>query len=176
MDDQEMQFAPPEWRPPTQQHAAQEQEADNNPQLVYTPPSAQPSWQAPPTQSQEAYNGPDYEAGYQGQHQQQQPRSEQVFSQQHRRRSPLPWIIGLVIIIVVFGGTGKDGFFLEIGLFRSLLLAVFLLGIIWWIISMGLGKGRPSFVNQRIMETRSFPVGMHPTVVIKDGFGTIRVH
>ena len=38
MDDQEMQFAPPEWRPPKQQNAVQGQEADNSPQPAYTPP------------------------------------------------------------------------------------------------------------------------------------------
>src|SRR5216684_5213727 len=175
MDDQEMQFAPPEWRPPKQQNAVQGQEADNNPQPVYTPPPEQTQWQPPLTQAGETSSGPDYEMGYRAQ-QQQQSSNEQAFSQR-RRRSPLLWIIGIIIVAMLFGGfMGQDGFFFELGFFRSFLLAVFLMGVIWWFISGARGRGRASFVQQKSVETRSFPVGMHPTIVIRDNFGTIRVH
>ena len=114
--------------------------------------------------------------GYRAQQQQQQSNSEQVFSQ-NRRRSRLPWIIGIIIVATVFSGfMGQEGFFFELGFFRSFLLAVFLIGVIWWFVSTARGRGRLSLVNQRSVETRSFTVGMHPTIVIRDSLGTIRVH
>jgi Putative adhesin len=168
MDDQQMQFADPGWQPPKQRNGPQKQQLES-PHPVFDPPREQT--QAPPLSEQE----PGYEAGYRAQQQEIHDQSGQL---QSSRRRFLPWIIGLLIVVAVFGGLlGRDGiFFFEVDSFLSFILLFIGLAVFGVIISMVAGGRRASFVNQRSVETRTFLVGLRPTLAIKEEAGTIRVH
>lgn len=174
MDDLQMQFADPEWQPSRQRNSQQKQ-GPEFPRPVSEPPLEHTQWQAPPQEPpQPAEEEHDYEAGYRAQ---QQGIHDQSGQHQPARRSILPWIVGLVIIAVVFGGLiGRDGFFFELGWLRSLLLLLLVVGVIGVILSTVTGGRRLAFVNQKTVETRTFQVGMQPLLDIKDAVGTIRVH
>jgi len=173
MDDLQMQFADPEWQP-SRQRKSQQKQGLELPRSVSEPPLEHTQWQATPQEPLQPAER-DYEAGYRAQQQEIHDQSGQL---QSSRRSFLPWIIGLLIVVAVFGGLlGRDGiFFFEVDSFLSFILLFIGLAVLGVIISMVAGGRRASFVNQRSVETRTFPVGMQPLLDIKDTVGTIRVH
>jgi hypothetical protein len=171
MDDLEMQFADPEWQPPKQRSGLQVPQPEPL-RPNGEPPPDQSQWQAPP-QPEDTQHA--YEAGYRVRQQQ----KDDVQDQRHGgRRSIVPLIIGLLIVLAVFGVIfGKEGFFFfEIGWLRSLILLFAGLAVFGVIISMVAGGRRATSVNQMPVETRTFLVGSQPTLVIKEEAGTIRVH
>jgi hypothetical protein len=102
MQNQDMQFADPEWRPPQQTSSSPGQQdsfqpqpinADRPPQPFNTDPREQP-------QNEREYN----EAGLYGDSGAQKIGTAQFGQRQNRRRSPWLWVIVLLVIMALLGG------------------------------------------------------------------------
>jgi hypothetical protein len=101
MNNQEMQFADPEWRPPQQGNVntdPREQEP-YIPQPINTEPREQPGWQTPPPQQERVYTGPPSYP---------EPQAEKIGVGQYaqrprRRRSPWLWLIVVLIAFALIG-------------------------------------------------------------------------
>ena len=162
MSNEEMQFADPEWQPPGQEQS--------DPRPVNAPRDEQSGWQSPPREE-----SPDYNAGYRAQ----QQRSYSVPPVQQRKR-PAPWtwiIIALIVLLFLGGGPFfEGGYFIEGFVFRNIIFALIFLGVIVSTIAVLRNRGAVTFRNTRAVETRTFLVGTHPTIIVKDDIGTIRVH
>lgn len=174
MSNEEMQFADPEWQPPTQHNKAPEQEP-YNPQPVNSTRDEQTGWQKPP--QEEADGESDYYAGYRAQQQQ----SDMASPGQRQRRRPssrLFWIILALIVLMVLGGRPlffEGGSLFEGFVAENLIFGLLILAIIIAAITMIRRRGRITFRNTRMVETRNFTVSRHPTIIVKDDVGTIRV-
>ena len=163
MSNEEMQFADPEWQPPGHEQF--------NPQPVNAPRDEQSGWQSPPREESS-----DYTTGYRAQ----QQRSYSVPPVQQRKRpAPWPWIIIALIVLMFLGGgplLGEGGFFIEGFVFRNIIFALIFFGVIVSTVAALRNRGAVTFRNTRAVETRTFLVGTHPTIIVKDDIGTIRVH
>ncbi len=102
MQNQDMQFADPEWQPPQQASSGPGQQesfkprpinADHAPRPFNTDPREQP-------QNERAYN----EAGPYGDFGAQKIGTPQFGQKQNRRRSPWLWVIVLLVIMALLGG------------------------------------------------------------------------
>lgn len=161
MNDQEMQFADPDWqptRPLDKSKASQEQEVDT-PQPINSASQAQQQWQTPPPLH-------DYQDGYSGSDPQvppaqklEYPRTSPYnytapnnvtgipYRQQTRRRGRSPWL-WVIIAIIIFG-----------------------------FMSGGFGSAFRGFGFQNsVTEAKTFIVRNQPTIIIKDLSGNIQVH
>ncbi len=154
MDNQEMQFADPDWQPP---HLRDNTMPARQP--VSTKPGEQPQQQTPlPPLPPLQTTAPDrdtgaYATGYTGYRQQ---HSAQIRPARRGRRSPfLSWIIVAFIFLALLGG----GYQMYAD---SQVLPGYQVGI-----------GPPPLP---LNETRQFSVGIHPTIVIANNFGSIHVH
>ena len=146
MNNQEMQFADPEWRPPQQGNVntdPREQEP-YVPQPINTDPREQAHWQAMPPQQARGYEGPDFYADSERQ---------KIGTGQPRRRRRSPWL-WLIVVLIAF--------------------ALMLIGRIATPF-YGPHDFGPPHMKQHLKPV-SFSVGIHPTIVVNDGFGTIDVH
>lgn len=107
MNDQEMQFADPEWRPGQEQNGTYA-EADYIPRPINDdrPPQEQPQWEEAPERAYKAQELPPYQTlpppptmnrpyQYQYNYGQVRPR---------RRRSPWVWIVLVLIVFSILGG------------------------------------------------------------------------
>ncbi len=161
MNDQEMQFADPDWkptRPLNTNKAAQEQETDT-PQPINSGSQEQQQWQAPPPIR-------DYQDGYAGPGQQMPPEQKLEYPntdssyqyvppnnasgipyrQQARRRGRSPWL-WIIIAIIILG-----------------------------FMSGGFGKAFQGFGPQKsVTETQTFTVSNLPTIIIDDLNGNVHV-
>ncbi len=143
MNDQEMQFADPEWRSPQQGKVNTDEQEPYIPQPINSDPREQPQLQATsPPQQERVYTG---SAPYVG------PEAEKIgagqFGQQpHRRLSPWFWLI-LVLIAFALMGRIASPFF----------------------------GPHPHPQSEQYLKPARFSVGIHPTIVIIDNFGTIQV-
>jgi hypothetical protein len=151
MDNQEMQFADPAWQPP---HLR-----DNTMQVrqpVSTKPGEQPQQQTPlpPLQTPAPVRDTDaYASGYAGYRQQQ---SAQIRPARRGRRSPfLSWIISAFILLALLGGSYQ--MYVENQAPPGYPITT---------------KPAPLPLN----ETQQFSVGIHPTIVITNNFGSIHVY
>lgn len=172
MSDEEMQFADPEWQPPKQRGGSAEQEP-YIPQPVNAPRDEQPTHQNLPPQEHSS----DYYGGYRAQ--QQRSYTIPPGRQQGRRSSPWIWIILAFVLLSLLGGgpfISDGGFFFEGFLLRNIFFLLVFLGIIAAVVASLRNSGRAIFKNTSSIETRTFSVGMHPTIIVKDDIGTIRVH
>src|SRR6266581_4425121 len=93
MQNQEMQFADPEWRRPQQTNSGTSQQESFNPQPFNTDPREQ-------LQEERVYN----EAGSYGDFGAQKIGAPQSRQRQNRRRSPWLWVIVLLVIMALLGG------------------------------------------------------------------------
>ncbi len=175
MSNEEMQFADPEWQPPTQRSNAQEQKS-YNPQPVNSPRDEQTGWQKPP--QEEAGGESDYYAGYRAR--QQQSYTVPPGQRQRRRSSSrFLWIILVLFVLMVLGGRPfffEGGSLFEGFVAENFIFGLLILGIIIAVIAVLRSRGRVIFRNTRMVETRNFTVDRHPTIIVKDDVGTIRVH
>ncbi len=114
MNDQEMQFADPEWRPRQGQGNSYAEAESYNPRPINDdrPRSEQPQWEEVPEHVYKAQDLPPYQAppvmGSPYQYQQVKPR---------RRSSPWVWLIAMLIVLSLlggmmsrFGGSSSSGF------------------------------------------------------------------
>jgi Putative adhesin len=143
MNNQEMQFADPEWRPPQQGNVNTDEQESYIPQPINTDLREQPQDHAvPPPQQERGYTGAALYADSQ---------TEKIgvsqFEQRPRRRGS-PWL-WLIIVLIAFALMGR-------------------------IASPFLGP-RPHPQSEQYLKSASFSVGIHPTIVINDNFGTIQV-
>ncbi len=143
MNDQEMQFADPEWRPPQQSNINTDEQEPYIPQPINTDPREQPSWQVT--------SHPQQERVYTGAAPYADSQTEKIgvsqFEQRPRRRGS-PWL-WLIIVLIAFALMGR-------------------------IASPFFGP-RPHPQSEQYLKPASFSVGIHPTIVINDNFGTIQV-
>ncbi len=177
----EMQFADPAWQPGAAQNVVEGQ-ANPAPQPIWTPP---PDMGVPGAMPQAATSEQEYTQGYRGQfgpnadHEEtfQAPPQQAPF--QYRQQQPFfqfqqPWysrvpiwawiVIAIVIISSIFQSISAFG-------------AILLLGIccvIGWLIYNGRLRVKPQGETQA-PETRTFEVGAHPTLVINNKAGAVRV-
>src|SRR5712692_2265260 len=94
MNNQEMQFAEPEWQPAQQQG-------------VNTDPHEQPQWQTmPPPEQERVYMGPDEYADSPAQ----KIGTNEIRQRRQRRRGPWFWILLVVIAFAIVGG-GRSAMF-----------------------------------------------------------------
>ncbi len=102
MQNQEMQFADPEWRRPQQTNSGTSQQESFNPQPINVDRAPQPFNTDPREQLQEerVYN----EAGSYGDFGAQKIGAPQSRQRQNRRRSPWLWVIVLLVIMALLGG------------------------------------------------------------------------
>src|SRR6266700_512274 len=102
MQNQEMQFADPEWRRPQQTNSGTSQQESFNPQPINVDRAPQPFNTDPREQLQEerVYN----EAGSYGDFGAQKIGALQSRQRQNRRRSPWLWVIVLLVIMALLGG------------------------------------------------------------------------
>jgi hypothetical protein len=143
MNNQEMQFADPEWRPPQQGNVNNNEQEPYFPQPINTDLHEQPQDHAvPPLQQERIYTGAAPFADSQ---------TEKIgvgqFEQRPRRRGS-PWL-WLIIVLIAFALMGR-------------------------IASPFFGP-RPHPQSEQYLKPASFSVGIHPTIVINDNFGTIQV-
>jgi len=103
MQDQEMQFADPEWRHPQQTYSGPGQQEIFTPQPINVDRAPQPFNNDPREQLQEEriYN----EAGSYGNFDAQKIGAPQIRQRQSRRRSPWVWVIVLLVIMALLGGS-----------------------------------------------------------------------
>src|ERR1700730_6550059 len=162
MDDQEMQFADPAWKPT-------QQSADNHPQLqeqYALPPPVndslypQPQEQFVPPSQYEKVNsgGTSYETGYRG-FIGYTNNSQQIGTsrpQLRKRRGPWTWIILGIIVLLLINGLNQTHFPDSFSP-RS---------------HFGFDNQAPSISDQI---SQSYNVGDHPTVTIADPLGNINV-
>lgn len=179
-----MQFADPAWQPRVTQEFDQEQDIPA-PQLAWIPASGAG------TQTQANEPIPDYAQGYRAQtanppeHDepiqpppqqpsfQGQPQQQPFFQAQQPWHRRLPTWAWLLIGVLVLGSIVKPAFSGDgVG---TLIFLLILGGIIAWLIYSGRmrvnlhGETQPS-------ETHTFEVGTHPTIVINNKAGSIRLH
>ncbi len=146
MNNQEMQFADPEWRPPQQGNNSTDQHEQETyiPQPINPDPREQPQQQTP---------SPEYDRGYEGYAPYAGPQAEKIAVGQqaqrpYRRRSPWLWLIVVLIAFALLGRAatpfyGPHAFF-------------------------------PHHIEQSL-KPASFSVSDHPTIVINGGSDTIDV-
>jgi Putative adhesin len=192
-NNQEMQFADPEWEPDKTQRSIQGEEmpplqAPETFASAPTPPGS--AGTAPPTgeadynqeyaqgyRAQSAYTppGPEnvFQPGPQPQQQQFPYQSQQPQQPWYTRLPPWAWVL---IVIALFSGAGRPAFSAggALGAFWSLLVVAFIVFACWL-----LGTRRVT-VNvsgeKQEPETHTFEVGAHPTIVINNKAGSIRLH
>lgn len=107
MNDQEMQFADPEWRPGQEQNGTYA-EADYIPRPINDdrPPQAQPQWEEAPERAYKAQELPLYQTPPP------QPTMNRPYQYQYnygqarprRRRSPWVWVVLVLIVFSILGG------------------------------------------------------------------------
>ena len=151
MGDQEMQFADPAWRPSQQRGEAATPQESYTPQPINHDEHEQVA--STYAQPDEAYANSAYVSGYHAQSQQ----GTVLRPTQRRSFGPLFWIIGILIIIALMGG-----------------------GMQW-----SFGDGGRDFPTMHMSRQQSFekmgpvqtfPVGIHPTIVVNYLNGDIHVH
>jgi hypothetical protein len=153
MDNQEMQFADPAWRPSHERESntiVQNQQLDV-PQRINKSPDNQVQWEAVLTQ--EPYMdtpSTDYK-GYQVSSLQNIP--PYVRPQQRKRRNPFIWVIPAFIIIMMIGNAFSR---------------------------MSFNNSIPDLPYHRhhepYIQPQQFTVGDHPTIVINDPYGSVGIH
>jgi len=102
MQNQEMQFADPEWRRPQQANSSPSQQESFNPQPINVDRAPRPFNTDPRErpQGERVYN----EAGSYGDFDAQKIGTPQSRQRQYRRRSPWIWVIVLLVIVALLGG------------------------------------------------------------------------
>jgi hypothetical protein len=162
MDNQEMQFADPAWRPSQQPVGAKPdpREQDNLPPIndfSYAQPQEQI---ISPSQGEKINTGgPSYETGYRG-YTGQQVGGTRFRPQQRRWRGPWAWLILAFLIIVLINGLSRAGS--SIPSFGSPN------------IDFG-NKGQFFDRHKPFRDSQTFSVGSHPTVNINDPVGTVTI-
>ena len=155
MDNQEMQFADPAWRPP---HERESNETVPNqplyvPQPINKSSDNQMQWEVASTQ--QPYMDTPY-AGYKDY--QVSPLQSNpppyVRSQQRKHRNPFIWLIAAFIIITVMGSGLRPTF-----------------------TSLRMSHDIPSYHmhGESYNQPQQFPVGDHPTIVINNPYGFVHV-
>jgi len=102
MQNQDMQFADPEWMRPQQANPGSSQQESFNPQPINVDRAPQPFNTDPRERPQEerVYN----EAGSYGDYDAQKIGTPQSRQRQYRRRSPWVWVIVCLVIVALLGG------------------------------------------------------------------------
>jgi len=176
MTKEEMQFADPEWQPPGQLNSTLEQE-QLNPQPVNIPRKQhQGSFESSNGKTVEKEEEADYITGYKA-------RQQQQFAsppQQRHRRHTWRWlgISLLLIIFTILAGRpliADSGYFVEGFVLDNLIVLLGILAFIIAGIAFFRSRSRFSFKTDRTVETRDFLVGNHPTIIVHNGCGSIRV-
>jgi DUF4097 and DUF4098 domain-containing protein YvlB len=153
MDNQEMQFADPAWRPPHERESnapVQNQQLDV-PQPINKSPHNEVQWEAAPTQ--QPYMDTPY-ADYRG-YQVSPLQSSPAYArpQQRKQRTPFIWLIAAFIIIMMMGNAFSRMSF-----------------------SNSIPDFRYHIHHKPYIQPQQFTVGDHPTVVINDPYGSVRIH
>lgn len=153
MDNQEMQFADPAWRPPHERESkasVQNQQLDV-PQPINKSPDNQVQWEAAPTQQ------PYMDAPYAGYREYQvsplQSNPPYARPQQRKHRNPFIWLIVAFIIIMMMGGGLRTSFN-----------------------SVRMSPGMLYPRHHEPYQPQQFTVGDHPTIVINDPYGSVHIH
>ncbi len=155
MDNQEMQFADPAWRPPHEResNAPVQNQPLYVPQPINQSPNNQMQWEAAPTQ--QSYMDTPY-AGYRD-YQVSPLQSSPPYTrpQQRKHRNPFIWIIAAFIIIMMMGNAFSR---MTFNSFRT-----------------------PPDITRYHMHDSSIPpqqflVDDHPTIVINDPYGSVHIH
>lgn len=169
-ENHEMQFADPAWQPGAAQDVT---EGQANP----APP---PAWTPPPDMNQGGSPAEQqYTQGYRGQGENFQAPPQQApfryqqrpfFQPQQPWYNSVPkwvWIVVAIIVITSFLSSG-------IGTAFGIILLLCICGGIGWLIYNGRLRVNPAGETQP-PETRTFEVSAHPTLVINNKAGSVRV-
>ncbi len=168
-----MQFADPEWQSPGQHSSALDQESFH-PQPVSAPHEENSARFS--SRQGESDSESDYFAGYQA-HQQQQ-NSVPPGQRKHVGTRRWFWIILLLLILIFFAGRPffiDGGYLVEGFLLENVTFGLGIIGILIVIIVVFRNYSNLTFKNRSAVETRDFLVGNHPTIIVNNGIGTIRV-
>lgn len=187
--DSEMQFADPEWRPPQQRGAAQEQGPEpslprpiNAARIDAERRGSGTPIEPPPLQQEEGYRGPTSSTRVgTGPIVYSEPASQSQHSSgnqgRSQPRSARPWYRSVWLWIIVFlflsgGGTGPF-FWHPFFFLYPLLMVVFIVAIIAFFFNRQSTAAAPPVGATQI---RRFSVSLHPTISLRDDIGTVRVH
>lgn len=166
-----MQFADPAWQPDGIQDVKKEQDL----------PAPQPAW-SPTQQANEV--PPSYAQGYRAQARSDEPwqapppplqgQPQQSFQAQRPWHERLPTWAWILIALIVLGGIIKP-VFSTAGAVVEIIVLLAIGGGIAWLISNGSLRIHWRGALQA-PETRTFEVDAHPTIILNNKAGQIRVH
>jgi hypothetical protein len=169
MNDQEMQFADPAWQPPQKRQQIREELDAPQPVNHY---SGEQSYEQESPPQEKVSGEDDYARGYRAE--QAGPQSQHYSAQQQpsSRRSPWFWIIIVLVLVTAFGG---GPFFIGGGIALSHIITPVFLILLAIVLFMFFSRRSYSYTNRSTTESRTFQVGQHPRIVIKNVMGSIRV-